>query len=114
MLIEFRCTALFQFAFPSEADTSPNPTIQAFDLGKPVVDFVVGIDSLVWVLVDSEWSSTAKEGETKVEPPSSQIRRLGWSGDNQVRTSPPSRRDSLPYAFHSSASHSVPLRYSPT
>ncbi|KIM90548.1 hypothetical protein PILCRDRAFT_56339, partial [Piloderma croceum F 1598] len=49
-------TAIFMFPFPSMAITPP-PTsiIRHFDFGRPVLDFVIGNDSLVWVLLDGQW-----------------------------------------------------------
>jgi len=67
------CTSLFTCPFPSQGDTS-SPTIQTFDLYKPVIDFCVH-DSLFWVLVDDGW------GDESVK--SNPVHCLKWSNELQ-------------------------------
>jgi len=38
----------------------PTSDIRHFDFGRPVLDFVIGSDGLVWVLLDGQWGDSAE------------------------------------------------------
>jgi tRNA (guanine-N(7)-)-methyltransferase subunit TRM82 len=65
-----RATAVFFFKLSSDIKTESSSRISAFDLGRPIVDFSVDRDGLVWVLVDSE--------KTTDETTSPLVRLLKW------------------------------------
>jgi len=56
-------TALFTASYPGEEVVSE---VRAFDLGQPVLDFVVAEDGLVWVSLDGNWSEGTLEKSDKV------------------------------------------------
>jgi hypothetical protein len=42
----------------------------------PVIDFEIGADSSVWVLIDAQWQSTAAQGSG----PTSMVKAVTWTG----------------------------------
>ncbi|RDB23684.1 tRNA (guanine-N(7)-)-methyltransferase non-catalytic subunit TRM82 [Hypsizygus marmoreus] len=57
-------TALFIAQYPEEGVVSG---VRAFDLGQPVLDFVVADDGLIWVSLDGNWSESGLDS-TAGEP----------------------------------------------
>src|SRR5271170_1303431 len=57
-----RATALFTFPYP---DGSAPSSIQVFDFGCPVVDFVVVEDGHVWTLLDGEWTGSWSDTDAR-------------------------------------------------
>jgi hypothetical protein len=56
-------TAVFVTAYPQCIDSkfSPSAEIQSLDLGKPVLDFTVDAQGLVWVCIDVNWNKYSEE-----------------------------------------------------
>ncbi|KAI6107285.1 WD40-repeat-containing domain protein [Pisolithus croceorrhizus] len=54
-------TALFTFSLVEVTD---EPMICQFDCGRPIVDFTVTGDGLIWVLLDADYGDEAKRGST--------------------------------------------------
>lgn len=69
-----RATALFYCRFPTSLDVLPAWSIAWLDLGKPIIDFVVSHDGLVWVLVDGEWQS--EPSDTEIQQDANRLVRL--------------------------------------
>ncbi|KAF9461233.1 WD40-repeat-containing domain protein [Collybia nuda] len=46
-------TALFTCLYP---DGTTTPNVHSFDLGRPIVNFVISDDDLIWVFLDASWS----------------------------------------------------------
>ena len=38
--------------------------IRYFDFGRPVLDFIIGIDGIIWVLLDARWADAADPMDT--------------------------------------------------
>ncbi|KAJ7180880.1 WD40 repeat-like protein [Mycena filopes] len=53
-------SALFYCAYSEDAGAVPD--IHAFDFGKPVTDFTITSDGLIWVCLDGHWSETDASG----------------------------------------------------
>ncbi|KAF7309971.1 tRNA (guanine-N(7)-)-methyltransferase non-catalytic subunit TRM82 [Mycena indigotica] len=56
----YGATALFSFTFP-ESNSAPH--ICALELEKPVLDFNVQDDGVIWICVDGGWSPTGHESD---------------------------------------------------
>lgn len=56
-------TALFTCPYP---DQDPVENVHAFGFGKPILDFVVGQDNHIWVLLDAQWSSGLPESSSNM------------------------------------------------
>ncbi|KAJ6484952.1 quinon protein alcohol dehydrogenase-like superfamily, partial [Mycena vulgaris] len=52
-------TALFSCPY-----SSSEPAIDVFDFGKPVLDFSIAQDGLIWVCLDGQWGETASTTES--------------------------------------------------
>ncbi|OSD04707.1 WD40 repeat-like protein [Trametes coccinea BRFM310] len=52
-------SAVFYAHLPADGEKAPASSVRAVDLGKPVIDFTVGHDGCVWVLMDAEWGTNA-------------------------------------------------------
>ena len=59
----FSATALFHVPYSSNASSLTTSDVIAFDLGRPILDFVIAKDGRLWVLVDGEWAGNP-EGST--------------------------------------------------
>ncbi|KAL6305963.1 WD40-repeat-containing domain protein [Sparassis latifolia] len=70
-------TALFYCAFPDAAAVAP-PTVQHVDFECPVIDFTIGADGLVWVLLDVAWSSCAGNAEEAIDKTQA-VRLWSWA-----------------------------------
>ncbi|KAJ7307093.1 WD40 repeat-like protein [Mycena albidolilacea] len=70
-------TALFSCAYSEDAV----PKIHAFDFSKPVIDFTVASDGLIWVSLDAQWSET---GSNSMDSTSAVVRVVRFSGDKLV------------------------------
>lgn len=66
-------TALFTTPYPTDTTAS---SVRAFDLGRPVVDFNILHNGLIWVSVDANWS---EDGLKNVQQKSPMIRILKLS-----------------------------------
>ncbi|GLB41843.1 putative required for the formation of N(7)-methylguanine at position 46 (m7G46) in tRNA [Lyophyllum shimeji] len=55
-------TALFTTPYPGDGTV---PDVRAFDLGRPVLNFVVADDGLVWVSLDGNWPEATSEKPEK-------------------------------------------------
>ncbi|KAF5383622.1 hypothetical protein D9615_003555 [Tricholomella constricta] len=55
-------TALFTTSYPSDAIASE---VRAFDLGRPVLNFTVTDDGLIWVCLDGNWTDGTPEKPEK-------------------------------------------------
>ncbi|KAJ6519092.1 WD40 repeat-like protein [Mycena sanguinolenta] len=75
-------TALFSCAYSENAA----PEVHAFDFDKPVIDFTVASDGLIWVCLDGQWS------ETGVDSTPTMVRVVRLTADKLVEVS----ADSLP------------------
>jgi tRNA (guanine-N(7)-)-methyltransferase subunit TRM82 len=56
-------TAIFIFPFDHVTTLSSPPSmsiIRHFDFERPVLDFVMGSDGLIWVLLDGQWDNAIK------------------------------------------------------
>ena len=42
----------------------PDAAVQSFDVQKPVLDFSISDDRLIWVLLDGNWTGPGEEGAT--------------------------------------------------
>lgn len=51
-------TAIFIVPFPS--DQSEPARISHFDFGKPVLEFIIAENGLIWVLLDGEWGEDSR------------------------------------------------------
>ncbi|KAF7370384.1 tRNA (guanine-N(7)-)-methyltransferase non-catalytic subunit TRM82 [Mycena sanguinolenta] len=78
-------TALFSCIYSEEVETE----VHAFDFDKPVIDFTVASDGLIWVCLDAQWSQTGVES-TDTTP--TMVRVVQLSGERLVEVS----ADSLP------------------
>lgn len=62
--MSYSATALFICPLTSDiTSSSPAPNVKFFDFERPVLDFVVAKEGLVWVLLDSEWGDAATAGK---------------------------------------------------
>jgi tRNA (guanine-N(7)-)-methyltransferase subunit TRM82 len=52
------------------------PEIHAFDFNKPVVDFTVTSDGLIWVCLDGQWSETGVDDLAESAPAMVRVLRL--------------------------------------
>ena len=59
----FSATALFHVPYSSNASSLTTSDVIPFDLGRPILDFVIAEDGRLWVLVDGEWAGDP-EGST--------------------------------------------------
>ncbi|KAE9392325.1 WD40 repeat-like protein [Gymnopus androsaceus JB14] len=80
-------TALFAVAYP-DGKSSAQPSVHALDFGKPVLDFTVDLDDLIWVSIDFNWST---EGNVVPEGKAIQVAKLSVDGQlaNVSSTSSP-------------------------
>ncbi|KAJ7231880.1 WD40-repeat-containing domain protein [Mycena haematopus] len=78
-------TALFSCAYSEGAA----PEVHAFDFNKPVIDFAVAPDELIWVCLDGQWSET---GVDSTDSTPTLVRVVRLSGDKLVEVS----GDSMP------------------
>ncbi|OCH87825.1 WD40 repeat-like protein [Obba rivulosa] len=76
--------AVFYCAFPEDGTTSP-PIVHAVDLGKPVVDFTLTTDGLMWVLFDGTWGVA---DETSDEAKANMVKLLSWASGTPIEVSP--------------------------
>ncbi|EGN96699.1 hypothetical protein SERLA73DRAFT_184834 [Serpula lacrymans var. lacrymans S7.3] len=67
-------TAIFICPYP---DGDGSSDIYFFDFGKPVIDFIIAHDGLVWTLLDSGWDS--KVTETVEVLPKKLVRVVQWN-----------------------------------
>ncbi|KAH9951156.1 WD40-repeat-containing domain protein [Amylocystis lapponica] len=65
LFIAVGASALFYCSFPESGDTS-TLTVHPFDLGRPVLDFTVGAEHLVWVLLDGTWAAESEVATTEI------------------------------------------------
>lgn len=42
----------------------PDAVVQSFDVQKPVLDFSISDDRLIWVLLDGNWTGPGEESAT--------------------------------------------------
>ena len=61
ILTIIRGTAIFYFKF---SDNTSNPTIHYMDLQKPILDFSIGQNNEIWVLLDAEYGKEEEASET--------------------------------------------------
>ncbi|KAJ7625526.1 WD40 repeat-like protein [Roridomyces roridus] len=55
-------TALFLCPFPDSDDAAS--AIQTFDFGKPVLEFTLSADGLIWVCLDGQWTDSGSLEDT--------------------------------------------------
>ncbi|CDO68396.1 hypothetical protein BN946_scf184815.g43 [Trametes cinnabarina] len=68
--------AVIYAPLPQDGENLPASSVQAVDLGKPVIDFSAGQDGNVWVLLDAEWGPSTDSGSPDVRP----VHLLSWQG----------------------------------
>ncbi|KAJ6581834.1 WD40-repeat-containing domain protein [Mycena capillaripes] len=78
-------TALFYCSYLEDAA----PDIHAFDFNKPVIDFTVASDGLIWVCLDGQWSES---GSDVADSTPAMVRVLKLSADKLIEVS----ADTLP------------------
>ncbi|KAI0076611.1 WD40 repeat-like protein [Panus rudis PR-1116 ss-1] len=79
-------TALFYIAYPASFEPGTVHSVHALDFRKPVLDFTVGQDDKIWVLLDSEWqeSPTLDAEVPSSSTDSSPVRIASWQEDKLV------------------------------
>ncbi|KAJ7931724.1 WD40 repeat-like protein [Mycena leptocephala] len=65
-------SALFWCAYSED----PMPEVHAFDFNKPIVDFTVTSDGLIWVCLDRQWSETGVDDVAESVPAMVRVLRL--------------------------------------
>ncbi|KAI5984318.1 WD40-repeat-containing domain protein [Pisolithus albus] len=71
-------TALF--AFPLfELNGDDGPRVRHFDCGSPIIDFTIGYNGLIWILLDADYGGKANPGST-----GKLVRVVDWQGDKFV------------------------------
>ncbi|KAF8141817.1 WD40 repeat-like protein [Boletus edulis] len=82
-------TAIFDFIM---AETHNQPDIKHYDFGKPVIDFTVCGEGIIWVLLDADFS---EESDASNEHPRKLVQIVQWSIDKFVDAGSSMLLDSL-------------------
>ncbi|KAI9062584.1 hypothetical protein FKP32DRAFT_1573444 [Trametes sanguinea] len=80
-------SAVFYTPLPVNGEKASASSVRAVDLGKPVIDFTVGHDGNVWVLLDAEWGvspDAATEDARRVQVLSWQDATLSTVPENEL------------------------------